>query len=357
MRGSRAAPALLLGFILLTQGNCSKKPNEASPSAATAPSSIETPGVDLRVFAEPGEDAPISDIAADSTSHHVVAVSRKGKKIGAWHIPSGVWSWKHHLVQQPGLLAIHPVTGEGVLVWQKDRGAELLRFRPATGETVGRVDLGASGAQEFLTAAFDTDRNRVFLTTTSGIFCVDLTANRLSPAGPHALLLPFVQALDLAIDPATQTALVAHAGAGITLLDLTLWGRFGMEIPSTEIPLPPHAQTPSGVAIDSEQGRGYALAGSQWFEIDLNTRQIARRAAVQPERNFAGGRIVFAGSCGRLYVACGDLAEVNLDTGAWRSISRLDGCPAPVVSAPFVGALFLIQQGRLSSPLTICSPY
>src|SRR6185436_4128919 len=130
--------AILVVLVLLP--TCQRQAPVKDAEGAQRPRLAPPPRAD--VFADPGENAPLTDLAVEAGSYHLVAISRQARKVGALHLPTGLWSWKHTISQQPLLLATHPVTGEGYLVWSSGPEAGLTRFRVSTGDTLATVPLG-----------------------------------------------------------------------------------------------------------------------------------------------------------------------------------------------------------------------
>ena len=153
-------------------------------------------------FADPGESAPLTHLAVEAGSYHLLALSREARRVGALHLPTGQWSWKHKISQQPLLLASHPVTGEGYLVWSEGSESGLTRFRITTGEPITTVPLGAIPADQFRAVALDTERNRLYIATAHGILGVDLTRNRPTPR------LAWEGAVDMAVDAPDRKSVV-----------------------------------------------------------------------------------------------------------------------------------------------------
>ena len=227
----------------------------------------------------------------------------------------------------------HPATGEGYLVWQGKSGSELVRFRPSNGDTIATLALGDVPAAAFVAAAVDPVRQWLFLLSDKALLGVDLAANRVAPPSP------FAGGVDLAIEPRRGLGVLPHRGGAVTLVDLASWRAY-------ELPLePPHSRSASAVAVDSEQGRAWVVAGRELAEIDLEARQFVRWQAFEPERDLAGARLAVAAACRRLYIACGELLEVDLDSGQWESLLAPVSCPAPVAHAPNLGLLVSVQNG------------
>ncbi len=336
LESGRMRRLVLLASLLAACGGRFQSPEQRLGRGPSGPgAAAEAP----YSFADPGEEAPITDLALDAVSQHLVAVSRKGRRIGGAPVATGVWSWKYTLSFEPSVVAVHPATGEGALVWQKPGGAELVRFRPSTGETLETLELGKLEADQVRAAVFDTRRNHLLLAAEDRLLVVDWKANRvLSNRSPGAR--------ELAVDSSRGLAVVVRPRGEITMLELAS----GAEAVLGE------AASAGGVAIDSEQGRAWVVTGREWVEIDLEARQVARRVAFDPERDFGGAGAAVATACGRLYLACGELVEVNLEDGRWSPIATLGGCPAPLAHLANLGALFTIQGGQIHSAYHHCEP-
>jgi hypothetical protein len=207
------------------------------------------------------------------------------------------------------------------------------------------VPLGAIPPAQFRALALDTERNRLFIASEHGILSVDLTRNRPLP------VLSLEGATDLAVDPDLALAVIPHSGGGVSLLDLAS-GSF------TEMLAAPERQaiTPGAVVVDTGQHRAYVLVGRALAEIDLESRKLARWIAFEPARDFHSAHIALAASCGRLYLACDDLADLDLATGQWEAIAELGQCPAAIAHAPSLGALFAVRGDRIYSAYHRCDP-
>jgi len=284
---------------------------------------------------DPEVEPLVSHLAVDLESRHLVAVSRKERTIGAIQIFTRQWSWSHKAPRQPGLVAVYG--GEGFLVWGSGDGAELVRFRPATGDTVGAADLGPRGVDDFRVSAFDPAGPTVYLATDRELLAVDLRTNRLLPGRA------FPGVVDLAVDESRRLLVLSHR-RGVTWVGLA--GQPGGEIELEA--------APGGVAADPGSGLLYVVAGRKWIEIDLDAREVVRHASFEPEHDFSGARVALAASCRRLYLAADHLAEVDLDSGRWEPIVALGSPAAPLLHASALGALFTIHQGRIFSSYQRC---
>jgi hypothetical protein len=193
--------------------------------------------------------------------------------------------------------------------------------------------------------ALDPGRNRLYIAAEHGLLGVDLTRNRLLPE------LAFEGPLDLALDSSLGVAVIPHAGGGVSLLDLG-------SLVFTEVLAAPDGQAilPGAVVVDAERHQAYVLAGQALAEIDLEARKLVRWIAFQPAHDFHAAQMALAASCGRVYLACDGLAEVDLETGEWEGITDLGQCPAAIAHAPSLGALFAARGDQIYSAYHRCDP-
>ena len=154
---------------------------------------------------------------------------------------------------------------------------------------------------------------------------------------------------DIAVDSPLGVAVIPYERGGIALLDLAS-GVF------TDLLAAEQAIAAGAAIVDADQHRAYVLAGQALAEVDLEARQVTRWIPFAPPRDFHAGRMALAASCGKAYVACQTLAEVNLENGEWELIADVGQCPAAVAHVPGLGALYAARGEQLYSSYHRCDP-